>query len=238
MPEIIRNRDHAQGLLHIVADAKVVPSYLQRDGMILGAGEDNIVFEAPHDTEKVYAVTYNNGIDREQAKTGFYAHKMLSTLFPYNFPRIHAAYCYEFRTSQTTFQRNLSGTVRERIAHQRGESVIKHSIGVVKTFFEDMGTKIEEVLDHKADNFIVGTDGGEYYSDIIRTTNRIANFSPDKVTEWMKSHKVSDKKTAEEREYSAQEISLVMKSLRRLQDLSPFYRGRSTFSEYDDGEET
>ncbi len=235
MPEIIRNRLRAQELLNTVAENSGVPSSLKRNGIILGSGDENIVFPHPSRQDKVYAVTYYMGLDAEKAKESFYAHKILATIFPYNFPPLHAAYGKKFKSfSDPTFATELSGTVRGRLDLDAGTPV-SHPFSAVQTFFDDLGLNSNSVLDLHGSNVLTAADGGEYYTDIVKSPAFIRTIPEEVLSGWMSSHKVTDKKTHEEREYNQNEMNTVMKSLRRLKELSPINR---TYTFVDDGEET
>lgn len=239
MPEIIHQRQQAEQILSTIIESRGVPSSLKRDGVIISSGDENVVFQAPQSPDKVYALTYWTPLKAKEAKSGFYAHKVLSTLFPYNFPRIHAAYGERFRSfSPDGFARTLTGTVREKIEGADDDTIITHPFTDVTTFLKEMGQTPQQVLDDQQRNYMIGADGGEYYSDFIRNTAGMSSIAPDRVVDWMRSHKVTDKKTGQERAYTEQEMRTVVHSFNRMQDLSPFGKSRLSFRYVDDGEET
>jgi hypothetical protein len=84
----------------------------------IGAGTECFVTEDPDSKEKVIAINYKN-LSPEDAKDLYYSSKIWSTLFPHNFPKIHAA-------SAEIDENKFNGTVREKIdgktLHEHGYS--------------------------------------------------------------------------------------------------------------------
>lgn len=73
----------------------------------LGSGNECFVVDDPESKEKVIALNYKN-FSPEDAKDIYYSSKVWNTLFPHNFPKIHAA-------SAQTKDGSFNGTVRQKI---------------------------------------------------------------------------------------------------------------------------
>lgn len=64
------------------------------DAKFLGDGFECLVVTFPNLPDKAIAYSFWNpseNFDATRAKTTFYVHRIFSTLFPHNFPKIHAA---------------------------------------------------------------------------------------------------------------------------------------------------
>ncbi len=166
----------------------------------IGSGAECIVTEVKGHPELVAAYAYY-GIEPFDAKAYFYRHRILSTLFPRNFPGFVAAFATN--TSQNSLR--LGGTLRRRIAGeisvQRQKSAFPFS--EAKKKMAEMGFSPQ--IDTGYVNFMRGHDGGEYYVDTVKG---LFDFDLSKVLLYMRSHGYSDV-----------DIHVVESSARRLQQL-------------------
>lgn len=149
----------------------------------LGFGAECFVIDT-EDKNKVFAIKYK-GKEPAQAKIDYYSSKILTTLFPYNFPKVYAS----FAKGEDNTDR-IPGTVRERIYGTRADkdNVVKKSmrflrnIGIIPVLFsynreKDSNHSFSEVqkrmkelyhnfaFDDSDCNFITDKKGNEYYID-------------------------------------------------------------------------
>lgn len=177
----------------------------------IGHGAECAVVAQPDGPHRVTAFRYNE-MSPDRAKKIFYLQRVLSTLFPHNFPRFYTVF---YGNDQDKIP---GGSIRQRIWEQFGgrknDSQYKDSI---KYKFEDAINILEQIgipvsFDTFDLNFDVGPDGGEYYLDTPIFLN-IGKFKKAKVIDFMKRHK--DKPSG----YSNADIRLVSKSIDRLKEL-------------------
>lgn len=154
----------------------------------LGSGSEFAVFALEGDS---YAIAVSHNLElmtREApfiAKKRYYVQKVLSTLFPHNFPRVYTS----FGAHPDPKIKSISGSIRQRIEGKTPHTPTL-SGGLVRVF-ENVITflkviarrqpavrfpfkKVEDALekmsmgssfDKSSYNFILGDDGGEYYID-------------------------------------------------------------------------
>jgi hypothetical protein len=135
---------------------------------ILGEGEECLVVALPDHPDKAIAYSFHNSyedFDAKRAKVTFYAHKIMKILFPHNFPNIYATIAEDKNKNK--------GTIRERIHHgPYGRMPIKNSFRDVAGFCTNvLRVPASLYFDTNEDNFVLGDDGGEYYLDLITTTD-------------------------------------------------------------------
>ena len=115
---------------------------------------------------KVIAYSFFNAsenFDTKRAKLTFYTHRIFSILFPFNFPKIHAA------VSETKDKNK--GTVRQQIHPEKDKNrPIRHSFESVLDFFEkELQINPYYFFDLNEQNLIVSEDGNEYFVDLVNT---------------------------------------------------------------------
>ena len=102
---------------------------------------------------KVIAINYRD-LNPEIAKQIFYRQRILSTLFPHNFPHYYASF---------VGKDGYGGTVRQEITTD-SHNEVKYPFRKVREALEQIQLPIRiDTQDPK--NFVVGIDGGEYYLD-------------------------------------------------------------------------
>lgn len=161
---------------------------------IVAHGAEQMAFAHPTNPNRLQFVSYVD-MEPNRAKLVYYTHKVLHTLFPYNFPRIHAS--FGMKTGFT------SGTVREKVV--RDSQVKKLNNPLKKAFdtLEELGFKpVVEYSKLDAHNVIVSTEG-EYFVEVITKTLR--DFDPVKVMQYMRSRK-----------FSFRDIETVQKALQKI----------------------
>jgi hypothetical protein len=162
---------------------------------VIGAGAESVVVDNPYNANEVIAIEYdNNGRPLLNAPIMYHTHKLLSHLFPHNFPDLSRV------TSQT-----IPITNRQKIIsgdHEIGYPM-KDCLQKVKEF----GLPIE--LDNHPDNFATSVNGGQYYMDII-------NFDDYK---WDKIQTTKITAYIRQQQYPPQEQHVILESMNRLRVL-------------------
>lgn len=133
-----------------------VVDQLDADVNIIGSGAECVVFDSPKTIggkEIVISVDYHNRTPLN-AKKVFYTMRILSTLFPHNFPHFYA----------TGTDKNMSSFAREKIKNEFEQlPLVKYPFSDASKLIEDLGLPV--MFDDFFLNYAVGVDGGEYYLD-------------------------------------------------------------------------
>lgn len=149
------------------------------------------------------------------AKILFYYARLLSTLFPHNFPKIHQATGGSYYSSGESRQEtdsDLAFTIRERIRpHPSKEYGIEFHFQQAVRELVKMGVRLSYDTG-SPDNFIIGTDGGKYYVDSVMNYDILlygiwdaCELEEDKILDYMM-----------ENGYKEQDIEIAKKCLNRL----------------------
>lgn len=179
-------------------------------GFIARGGECVVVAPKDHtdsDTnlrnDVVVAIDYQDIESSQKAKELFYTHRILSTLFPHNFPKFFTSY-------GASPKAEMSGTIRQRINEAKNirDGDIKYPFTKVDEAINEMGGMPVQIDIWSSKNFMVGTDGGEYYVDKARLTE-------DPV--WETANILS---YMEKNNYSATDQRIVVRSIARLDDMT------------------
>ncbi len=150
-----------------------------------GFGAECVVVSVPGENERVFAINFGK-VHPIYARKIYYTQRILSTLFPHNFPRFHMASGTPENADGT------SGTVRTAVEGQEGNldgpyhpgydwghpkdklqamiaivtgthPRIEHSFGAARRDLKRIGLNIH--FDPSPWNFIVSKDGEEFYVD-------------------------------------------------------------------------
>lgn len=189
----------------------------------LGSGTEFAVFALPQN-EYVIAVSYiiegrNAHESSLIAKKRFYVSRVLSTLFPHNFPKIYTS----FGQHPNPDVKNITGSVRQKIEgtspHEPNEPnepkknnlltflMVKAGLWpkvrsevrfpfkkAEKTLAREIGIYV--IGDTHGENFILGKDGGEYYIDspLSRPSSYpdTDTFDRDTIIGFMEKHDYSE----------------------------------------------
>lgn len=132
----------------------------------IGRGAECIVIGKRSNPELVVAFNYK-GIDPIKAKQLFYVHRIASTLFPKNFPQFYAS-----------FGGDYSGTIRKRVHQMNSSNDVEAKYPFSKVIQESKQWGLPIDFDQFDKNFIVASDGGEYYVDrlLISGSNHFDRF--------------------------------------------------------------
>jgi len=125
----------------------------------IGNGQECVVVSYKGEERFVTAFAYRD-ISPEKAKGVFHAQRILSTIFPHNFPRFKAS----FHSTETT----SGGTVREKVIEEVKTPKFPFTEKIQKTL-EANGINVW--FDTAQINFLTGVDGGEYYVDITHLSH-------------------------------------------------------------------
>jgi len=199
-----------------VFDKPDIKDLVERFGAeYIGAGCDCVVIGTKDKPEKVVAINYRD-LSPELAKQIFYRQRILSTLFPHNFPHFYAS---------IAGKDNYGGTVRQRINGNslgkiEGKGIISDPEGKVKYPFEKVIEVCRQIgiplsVDTQDDkNFVLGEDGGVYYLDSPEEAFP-GKWDEVKITEYMENAHDETGEIA----YDENDRIIVGKSLKRIQDL-------------------
>lgn len=230
MPEVgIKDSPFIQALrtetanknLYEVSKGKILEIAQGNNEEFIGNGHESIVIQYKGKPTKVIALDYY-GMSPERAKSDFYFQRIMSTLFPHNFPHFYAA----FSGPELKEGGHIAGTIRERILPPkptfRRRLMEKLRISDIKYPFTDveqecfeMGINtgiFNELVPH---NFMTGTDGGQYFIDNLEPYMHTINWK-DPLTgrpNWDKDRILGYMK---DKKYSQVDISIVSSSLDRL----------------------
>jgi hypothetical protein len=166
----------------------------------VGQGSQVFVIGHPRDDEKVVAFNIFDGeLSRNpiRAMELYHLHRFLHILFPHNFPKFYSVAGGENAQS-----------VRQRVNSSPGTQV-RYPFSQVVDHCERIGFPLQ--IDDSAHNFVVASDGGEYYFDTVMTPNSnifFGNFDKSKLAEFMEKQGIDPKLQRR-----------AMTSLRRLREL-------------------
>lgn len=180
----------------------------------LGSGAECVVVgidkESPQGEELAAAFTY---VDMPPLvmKRVFYAQRIMSTLFPHNFPHFYAAFG---KHPQQENSKNITGTIRRKVItnpvkydEQRSDKTLsrgKYPFSKVNALIEQQALPIH--LDESDVNYGVGPNGSLVYLDNIVAGNE---WDVDGLMRYM-----------EESGHSKRDRQIVAKSIERLQELN------------------
>lgn len=131
-------------------------SYHER---VLGGGDECFVMPKKGDATKVLAVNYER-IKRRRGLRLFYVHRIFSTLFPHNFPKVHAV-----------FFGDRSGTVRQFVQEVKRRTIvtddIRYPVARAQKIWEELfGEKF--ALDTNSHNFLLTEEWEQFFVDRMR----------------------------------------------------------------------
>lgn len=107
----------------------------------------------------VVAIDYKRITDPKEAKEIFYTQRIMSTLFPHNFPRFFASY-------GGTTEKQLSGTIRQRIDDKNLRFSVKEFKYNVEDLAKQLGMPVK--FDYVTPKSFIATEDGVYYLDKVK----------------------------------------------------------------------
>lgn len=155
------------------------------------------------------SIQYRDADTPTASKERYYLHRILTALFPQNFPRIYGT----FTTAESTTGMRLSGAFREEKQAAHFWKTPDYPIQRIKDFIKELNFPITD-LDTFSGNYRTAPDGGEYYLDLLELAHQHrseddtfipAEWETEKLLEFMRQES-----------YSSSDISTVMKCIQRL----------------------
>lgn len=170
----------------------------------LGAGVESIVIKSSDSKEGVAAAYSYEGLSPYEAKESFYLQRILSTLFPSNFPKFYAAFSGEHGEKAGTLRQFVKGRPFSKVPDEE----MRSKMNPFRSAMADLHNYgIDVQYDPNTRNFAVGADGGMYYLDMLHGYDP-EYMSREKFTQYMEAY-----------EYSDQEKHIVATCLERLEAL-------------------
>lgn len=168
----------------------------------VGDGTECAVISSGGEYKKVIAFNYFD-LEPRVAKKIFYFQRILSTLFPHNFPHFYASFAGNEKGGTS------AGTIRQRI-NMDNQPKVKYPFGQAEKILEELDVGVG--FDTTTCNFGIGPDGGQYYLDTPFIYSK--KLPKEKIINYMQDNSRQDGK-----KYDAYDIRLVSKSIDRLGQL-------------------
>lgn len=171
---------------------------------LIGDGVECAVVSVNGESRHVVALRYKE-MSPEYAKETYYLQRILSTLFPYNFPHFHASFSGDNKNEI------LPGTIRQKIEKSK-HAIAKYPFGQVLNQMTRMGIREYISMDTSDFNFQIAPDGGQYFLDTPKVNEKL--WDKELFTIYMRNNL-----NQEGQKYSQKDIKLVQSSIDRLQNL-------------------
>ena len=186
---------------------------LPKNFELIGFGTESVVIAAKtvskNDLGKintVIALDYRESRSPLEAKKCFYTQRIMSTLFPHNFPQFRIVYGSD---SQNKFS---SGSFREKIdllkanpeANRYGHA--KYPFTTVEHAIRQLNLPVG--IDGAECNFGLSSDGGIYYLDSLHLREH-RTWDKNVISEYLEKNK-----------YPRQSVDIIFKSINRLNQLT------------------
>lgn len=138
-----------------------IPTLARKSGEVeVSYGGENAVLAYPGKSDRVVAISYDH-LTPEDAKRWYYLQSFYSTVFPYNFPRVHAA----FSGYLSSGKESIPGTIRAFVSAAVPEARVEFPFSdVIKTCKE---LDLPLSYDPHPTNFLCVREEGEYYVDRV-----------------------------------------------------------------------
>ncbi|MBV9452747.1 MAG: hypothetical protein JOZ19_01290 [Rubrobacter sp.] len=165
MPERMPKLRFTEELLQRAAAAQFplqgIPTLARKSGEVeIGYGGENAVLSYPGKPDRIVAISYDH-LTPEDVKRWYYLQSFYSTVFPNNFPHLHAA----FSGYSLSDKARIPGTIRAFIPGAGPEVQVKFPFSdVIKTCKE---LDIPLCYDPHPTNFLRVPEAGEYYVDRV-----------------------------------------------------------------------
>jgi hypothetical protein len=182
------------------------------EGDVIGKGSECIVVPIEGEEKKIAAYSYSRELSPSQAKRIFYLQRIFSTLFPHNFPHFYASVG---SLSRSEGEEGVTGTIRHKIDGIATKEAIKRHPSLDKNlpFLEKARANLRRALpphfpfsevlrackkemgfdlhhDSSTVNFLLGSDGGEYYVDTLKEVPSQFMLAP--ILAYMDKHTYSE----------------------------------------------
>ena len=138
-----------------------IPTLARKSGEIeISYGGENAVLAYPGKSDRVVAISYDH-LTPEDAKRWYYLQNFYSTIFPHNFPHVHAA----FSGYLLNDKESIPGTIRAFIPGAVSEVQVKFPFSNVIKICKELNLPLS--YDPHPANFLCVQDEGEYYVDRV-----------------------------------------------------------------------
>jgi hypothetical protein len=138
-----------------------IPTLARKSGESeISYGGENAILAYPGKSDRVVAISYDH-LAPEDAKRWYYLQSFYSTVFPYNFPRFHAA----FSGYLSSGKESIPGTIRTFIPAAVPEVQVRFPFGNVIKVCKELDLPLS--YDPHPTNFLRVRDEGEYYVDRV-----------------------------------------------------------------------
>jgi hypothetical protein len=173
-----------QGTDCVVVSHSPVPEQSEKSGNVL---------KNPKVIDTVVALDYAVIRSPKEAKKLFYTHRIMSTLFPHNFPR------FQMTWGRDEKRQDSSGSVRKRVVvlEKGGSPRSRESLDSTATHpFRNVMKEAQELkiplnIDSYVENFGMGEDGGVYYLDKLYVYDD-DDWPLKRMLEYMRKNNYSD----------------------------------------------
>ncbi len=165
MPERMPKLRFTQALLQKARSEQFplqrIPSLARKSGEAeISYGGENAVLAYPGKSDRVVAISYEH-LTPEDAKRWYYLQRFYSTVFPYNFPHLHAA----FSGYSLNSKKSIPGTIRAFIPVASPRVRVKFPFSNVIKICRELDLPLS--YDPHPTNFLRVQDEGEYYVDRV-----------------------------------------------------------------------
>jgi hypothetical protein len=138
-----------------------IPTLARKSGEVeISYGGENAVLAYPDKSDRVVAISYDH-LTPDDVKRWYYLQAFYSTLFPHNFPHLHAAFSgYSLNGNES-----VPGTIRTFIPAAELEVHVEFPFSNVIETCKELDIPLS--YDPHPTNFLRAQDGGEYYVDRV-----------------------------------------------------------------------
>src|SRR5918997_151761 len=138
-----------------------IPTLARKSGEAeISYGGENAVLAYPGKPDRVVAISYEH-LTPEDAKRWYYLQRFYSTVFPYNFPHLHAAFSGYFLSGK----KSIPGTIRAFIPAAAPRVRVEFPFSNVIKICRELDLPLS--YDPHPTNFLRVQDEGEYYVDRV-----------------------------------------------------------------------
>lgn len=190
----------------------------KRFGEIENFGGEHLIYAVPGDASRLVGVRHRGFITAEDAKKTQDIHTVVSTILPFNFPRIDAVTGVPAEAfSEGTADAYLCVNIREKVPVDEGHTAFaRYTIRDAASILDHLGAHPTFLFDWAPRNWRFATDGGQYYIDMASHPDHGFLLRPHLIEQWMRMNPVADKQTGQLRDFTDQEHTKVQEALERI----------------------
>lgn len=204
MPEFPNNPLYKR-LKEIRGQGKSIRDVMNTPGRVKGNEVTALSTQGPHGELRLLAINHHL-VNPLVARKQYWVARVMSTLFPHNFPTIVA-----MGGNHPDIPSSVAGSLRqlipgERINEDGGEDESRHPFGKVREAVEELSLPVR--FDGNPSNFLIH-EGSTYYVDTVAEIPFLGSWNMNQVIKYMKMH-----------QYSAREIAHVTTAIERIDMLN------------------